>query len=199
MRDTRAAKRLRSGLLLAMLMLFQSPAMAATATTGPAIGDLPPQSLGRDRHGDPVDLGQYRGKVVVVTFWGAWCPPCRKELPVLNALQEGAGDQWLRVIAVNVDDPIRDYNAMLRQMRNYSLVLARDAGDGIAETYGVRAYPNLWIIDPQGRVASHHVGYSEGAVEGIVVEIQALLTAEMQRQQAAQSAPAAAPAPDPEA
>jgi len=83
---------------------------------------------------------------VVLTFWALWCGPCRRELPVLDALQKQAGDQWLRIIAVNVQDSVADYRAMMRQMRDFSLLQARDRSGRIAATYGVRAYPNLWII-----------------------------------------------------
>ena len=49
----------------------------------------------------------------------------------------------------------------------------------------MKAYPNLWMIDPQGKVASHHVGYGEDSLQALITEIKRLLTVEMQRQQAA--------------
>ncbi len=164
---------------------------AASAVAGnppapaPAVGEIPPAALGDDRHGDPVDIGAYRGKVVVVTFWASWCGYCRQELPALNQLQHQAGDQWLKIIAVNVEDTMRAYRPMLRQMHDYELVLSRDPHGTIAAGYGVKAYPNLWIIDPQGRVASHHLGYGAESLNEIIGEIKRLLTLEMQRQQAA--------------
>lgn len=173
---------------LMLCLLFAGQAVAATApATAPTVGDVPPALLGEDRHGDSVDLGALRGKVVVVTFWASWCGYCRQELPALNALQAQAGEQWLKIVAVNVEDSARDYRAMLRQMRDYQLVLSRDPHGEIAAGYGVTAYPNLWMIDPQGRVASHHVGYGPDSLQEIIDEIKRLLTAEMQRQQAART------------
>lgn len=161
-----------------------TPAMAGHPPA-PAVGDTPPTALGDDRHGDPVDISAYRGKVVVITFWASWCGYCRQELPALNDLQHQAGDQWLKIIAVNVEDSLRAYRPMLRQMHDYELVLSRDPHGTIAKGYGVEAYPNLWIIDPQGHVASHHMGYGAGSLNEIISEIKRLLTLEMQRQQAA--------------
>ena len=172
-------------LLSACLLLATCQAMAATpATAAPAIGETPPAALGKDGRNNPIDLSAYRGKVVIVTFWASWCGYCLKELPALNALQTQAGDQWLKIIAVNVMDDTADYRAMTRQMRDYTLVMTRDRDGAIAAGYGVKAYPNLWMIDPQGKVASHHVGYGEDSLQDLIAEIKRLLTAEMARQQA---------------
>lgn len=172
-----------AGLLCA---LAAPPVLAGDATVAvPAIGEVPPPVLGKDRHGDLVDITAYHGKVVVVTFWASWCGYCRQELPALNDLQHQAGDQWLKIIAVNVEDSMRQYRPMLRQMHDYELVLSRDPNGSIAAGYGVKAYPNLWMIDPQGHIASHHVGYGADSLNGIISEIKRLLTDEMHRQQAA--------------
>ena len=170
--------------LAGVLCALPTVAGAKTGTAAPTTGSVPPALLGKDRDGDVVDLGAYRGKVVVVTFWASWCGYCLKELPALNELQRQAGDQWLKIIAVNVKDDTAAYRAMLRQMHDYTLVMTRDRNGAIAEGYGVSAYPNLWMIDPQGRVASHHMGYGEGSMQAIIDEIKRLLTTEMQRQQA---------------
>lgn len=154
----------------------------------PAIGAEAPTALGEDGRNRAVDLATLRGKVVIVTFWASWCGYCRKELPALNDLQARAGDDFLRVVAVNVQDEPAAYRAMVRQMRGYSLLLARDRDGAVAASYGVHSYPNLWIIDPQGRIASHHVGYGEDSLETILDEIRRVMSEQIQRQ-SAQTAP----------
>lgn len=175
---------IRRWLLAVALLLCVQGGIAADA---PAIGDTPPPVLGKDREGDAVDLNALRGKVVIVTFWASWCGYCLKELPELNKLQTQAGDQWLKIIAVNVKDDTADYRAMMKQMRDYTLVMTRDRDGAIADSYGVKAYPNLWMIDPQGRIASHHVGYGEDSLASIIDQIKRLLHAELARQQAARA------------
>ena len=160
------------------------PAKAASA--GPKIGDVPPPLLGKDRKGDLVDLSQYRGKVVVVSFWASWCGPCRKELPGLDALQKHAGDKLLKVIAVNVEDSNDDYRMMMRQMKDFTITMTRDRDGKIAAGYDIRAYPNLWIIGLDGKVAANHRGYGEDSLDRIVDDINRVL-----REQAAQVQPAA--------
>lgn len=167
------------GVVLALCMALPA------AATGPKTGEVPPTLLGKDRDGTVVDLAQHRGKVVVVTFWASWCGPCRKELPGLDALQKHAGDKLLKVVAVNVEDSTEDYRAMLRQMKDYTIAMTRDRSGDIAEGYGVKSYPNLWIIDPQGKVAGHHVGYGEESLGRLVDEINRVIAAEQQRLKAA--------------
>lgn len=170
-----------------VLLLCQAMAWAGAR---PAIGEVPPSELGRDAGGAAVDLAQYRGKVVVVTFWAAWCGFCLKELPALNALQTHTGNQFLQVIAVNVRDGNSEYRSVARQMRDYKLLLTRDRTGAIAERYGVETYPNLWIIDPQGRVASRHTGYGEDSLDTILGEVRRVMLKELKRQRPAASAPA---------
>ena len=178
-------------LLLAGLCLAMDDSVAADLPPPPKAGEVPPQLLGKDRHGRIIDLADYRGKLTIVTFWASWCGPCRKELPGLDALQKHAGDKILKVIAVNVEDSAEDYRLMMRQMQDYTIALTRDRSGEIAEGYGVKAYPNLWIIDPQGKVAAHHVGYGEDSLEALVNQINQVIVAEQQRQKAAAAASAA--------
>lgn len=167
------------------LVLVSAWAMAATPGPAPAaapsLGEIPPQILGKDRNGDPVDLGQLRGKVVVVTFWASWCGFCRKELPALNAMQSATGPDYFRVVAVNVQDGNDEYRAIIRKMRDYTLTFTRDRSGDIARSYGVNSYPNLWILDPEGRVAARHIGYGEDSFKEIVDEISRVVQVEVDR------------------
>ncbi|MEF9978897.1 MAG: TlpA disulfide reductase family protein [Thermomonas sp.] len=176
------------GLGLAMpLMPVHAAEPAKAASAGPKIGDIPPALLGKDRKGDLVDLSQHRGKVVVVSFWASWCGPCRKELPGLDALQKHAGDRLLKVIAVNVEDSNDDYRLMMRQMKDFTITMTRDRDGKIAEGYDIRAYPNLWIIGLDGKIAANHRGYGEDSLDRIIDDINRVL-----REQSALAPPPAA-------
>jgi thiol-disulfide isomerase/thioredoxin len=181
-------------LALALSCLCAWSAQAA----GPAVGEAAPMALGKDRNGDAVDLSAYRGKIVVVTFWASWCVPCRHELPMLDDLQKQAGNDFLQVIAVNEDEDYKAYRAMLRQMKDFSLLLARDTGRAVFDQYDIRAYPNLWIIDPRGKVVAHEVGYGEGSFGEIVGRIREAMVREIEAQKAPGAAPASPPAVPPE-
>lgn len=154
------------------LLLWMVSGLAHAA--GPEVGQPAPAALGKARDGTPVSLEQFRGRIVVVTFWASWCTYCLKELPVLDSLQRHAED-LLQVVAVNVKDTPEDYRVMMRQMKGYRLLQARDSDGRIADRYAVTGYPSLWIIDREGRIAANHRGYGEDSLDGIIGEINALL------------------------
>ena len=56
-----------------------------------------------DVQGQTHRLTDYRGKVVIVDFWGTWCPPCRAEIPSFVRLQEEYGPQGLQIIGLSYE------------------------------------------------------------------------------------------------
>ncbi len=63
---------------------------------------LPPTPF-VDAAGQPLSLGAFRGKVVVLNLWATWCPPCRKEMPTLAKLQAAYAGKSVAVVAVSLD------------------------------------------------------------------------------------------------
>jgi thiol-disulfide isomerase/thioredoxin len=57
-----------------------------------------------ERGGGTLDLAQLKGKVVVVTFWASWCPPCRADEPSLRKLSRRFSRDSFQLVAVSVDD-----------------------------------------------------------------------------------------------
>jgi len=57
----------------------------------------------QDASGDPVRIGDFRGKVVVVNLWATWCAPCILEMPTLARLAEARKDRDVVVLAVSID------------------------------------------------------------------------------------------------
>ena len=86
--------------------------IAVLAASAVALGWWLAQSLQPERRPDfslpDLDggirhIGEWDGHVVVLNFWGSWCPPCLKEIPVFNALQADYGGSGLRFVGVAVD------------------------------------------------------------------------------------------------
>ncbi|SDY24966.1 Thiol-disulfide isomerase or thioredoxin [Lysobacter sp. yr284] len=147
---------------------------ARSASAAPALGDAAPEFLGLDRRGRPVKVSDYRGKPVVISFWAGWCAPCRRELPMLSTLQRSVGREHLQVIAVNLNEPQRDYDAFLRLNPGLDLDFIRDPGSA-ARYYGVRTVPNLFVVDRDGKLVQIHRGYSPEKIEQFVRELAPLL------------------------
>ena len=157
--------------LLAALLCF---VVVPCAQAKLPVGSVPPDVLGKSLDKDAITVSQFRGKVAIVTFWASWCGPCRRELPVLDALKQVAGDR-VEIVAVNVKDGTREYHAITRQLKGTKMIFTHDSRGDIADAYGVDAYPNLFVIDQSGKVARIHVGFSDESLEKIVAEINELL------------------------
>jgi peroxiredoxin len=69
------------------------------------IGETAPPLVVQDSAGHQFDLSAERGKVTIVNFWATWCPPCRAEIPALEAVFHRYHDQGLEMIGVSADRP----------------------------------------------------------------------------------------------
>jgi len=174
--------------LACLLLVMPVASVIAKDTASPTIGNLPPPLLGKDRAGNEVDLATLRGKVVIVTFWASWCPPCRKELPVLGHFQRVVGRDALEVVAINYKEPRREFTDLVRKNRDIDLTWVHDARGTVSDLYGVRSLPHMFMLDREGRVAHIHNGYSEQALPGIIEEVLDLLPEDVKSRPAANTA-----------
>lgn len=126
-------------------------------------GALAPDFRLADLNGRALNLSSYRGKVVLLDFWATWCVPCREETPHLVDLQNKYGSQGLQVIGVSMDDgpePVRDFYQHYKM--NYPVVMG-DARTG--ELFGgVLGLPIAFVIGPDGRITSKHIGSTDISV-----------------------------------
>ena len=114
--------------------------------------------------GSPFHLSGYQGKVVLLNFWGTWCPPCRQELPDLVALQEKYQSRGFTVIGMadNNDPGVNEdqYRTVLTRFTEensmrYPNVPIRE---GVKATYGIEAFPTTLLLDKKGTVVFAMVG-----------------------------------------
>ncbi len=170
------AKTLVAAASLAMTLHFGVTNALAAEAARLVPGDTPPPSLGTNLDGDDVGTGRYAGKVLVVTFWASWCAPCRKELPMLEGIQQAAGKDKVQVVAINIED--RDvYRKLARRLNSLTLSLNHDTGKKSSEAYGVHGIPHLVLIGRDGKVIAVHRGYSEESIDSIIAEINRALAA----------------------
>jgi thiol-disulfide isomerase/thioredoxin len=117
-----------------------------------AVGKLAPEIEGVDIHGKPLKLSDYKGKVVVLVFWGTWCGPCMAQVPHERELVERLKDQPFALLGVDCE-PDKDTarGVMARERMTWPNWFDGAAGTGpIANRYHVRGYPSVYVIDAIG-------------------------------------------------
>jgi thiol-disulfide isomerase/thioredoxin len=145
----------------------QGKGMAIVAGTPPA-----PALRLADADDKPVDLAQYRGRVVLVNFWATWCPPCRKEFPSLGRVRKLFKPTEFEVLAVNVgEDP--DTAFSFTGFTEFPVLFDRDSR--AMARWSVIGMPTTFLVDRQGRLALRAVGGREFDAPDIVATIQRLL------------------------
>jgi peroxiredoxin len=112
--------------------------------------------------GGTVNLSQLRGKPTVINFWATWCPPCRRELPALQAAFDRYGDQ-IGFVAVDVKES-RDQVAPFVRELGLTFPIAFDVDGSISNvTYKVRGIPTTVFVDSNGVIVARHVGPLTGS------------------------------------
>ena len=124
--------------------------------------------------GDPLDLAQLRGKVVLVDFWASWCEPCRHSFPWLNAMQAKYADRGLVVIGVNVDRERGDADRFLQAVPAQFRIVYDPAGT-LASRYDLPGMPVSYVIGPNGDVVGRHIGFRNAVRAEREAELQKLL------------------------
>ena len=115
-------------------------------------------------HGETVRLSDYRGKVVLVNFWGTWCEPCKEETPALAAVYRKLQDQGLVIIGVdlrNQERPGPDGDADVRAFtERYGVTypIALDAGGETARAFQIYPLPTSFVVDQNGMIRYVRVG-----------------------------------------
>lgn len=96
-------------------------------------------------------LADYAGQVVLVNIWATWCPPCREEMPSLEALHRRLGPRGLRIVAVSIDDPgTVDQIRAFRDALGLTFEILHDADGRIRRDYQTTGVPETFVIGPDG-------------------------------------------------
>jgi thiol-disulfide isomerase/thioredoxin len=133
---------------------------------------LPSFSL-NDRSGIPTPIATWAGKSLVLNFWATWCAPCRREIPLLQALQGELAAADVTIVGIAVDH--RDEVAAFAKQFNISyplLVGEQDALD-VAAAFGVKspAFPFTVFTDRRGEVVALYLGELHRPQAGLILGV----------------------------
>jgi len=145
----------------------------------PLVGKAAPAVVGTTTTEKPFALSDYRGKVVLLNFWGTWCPPCVGEIPDLVALQKKYEGRGFTIIglAENRDPRLTEaqYRAALQGYltKNGMTYPNVPIPEGAKQEYEIEGFPTTFLLDKNGVVVYSTLGAVDPA--GIAARIEKLL------------------------
>ncbi len=108
-----------------------------------------------DLHGKTWTLSQLRGKVVLVNFWATWCPPCRKEMPDLEALYNRFKGRGLVILAISDEDLDKVRPFITERKITYPVML--DPGRKVNELFQVEGIPKSFVYNREGKLVAQSI------------------------------------------
>ncbi len=125
-----------------------------------AIPERRPDIRLADRNGRLRSLSEWNGQNLVVNFWATWCAPCRREIPMLNALARDHRGRGLEVIGVAVDFREDVLKYLQATPVDYTVLIGEQDGVDAARAFGMETIglPFTAFIDGSGQIATIHVG-----------------------------------------
>lgn len=143
---------------LAALMIFISLFISGCRPSPPA-GRAPDFTL-PDQAGNQVSLRQLtQTRLVLVSFWASWCPPCRSKLPELERMHQELAGQGFTIVGISLDanpDDAREFLA--GQPVTFPILFDTDGSS--ARAFGVRGIPNSVLVGQDRTILFRSIGYS---------------------------------------
>jgi thiol-disulfide isomerase/thioredoxin len=140
------------------------------------VGGIAPEITGTDLDGKSLKLSDYRGKVVVVVFWGSWCGPCMAMVPNEKELWERHKDKPFALFGVNCGDTLEvaKKTATEKGIAWPSWYSGEETRGDIAIEYDVQQWPTVYVIDAKGviRFIDAREKELEKAVESLLAEMK---------------------------
>jgi len=129
-------------------------------------GDKVPDFTLQTLNGEKVSFSSLEGRGVVINFWATWCPPCRREMPLLDAVQKEYGPRGLSIVGVDLDESAA---AVRKYVESIGVTfpiwvdapLSQPGFDRTRELYdrfGGVGLPTTFFIYPNGTIRSVHIG-----------------------------------------
>jgi len=156
-----------AGLAVALLV-------AATAAAGCTGSPSAPDFVAQDLSGQAVRLSSHRGKVVFLNLWATWCPPCRSEMPAMEALAKQMSSEDFVILAVSEDDSSEPVRRFVEEMKITFPVLVDSTGE-VGRRYGITGYPETFVIDREGRRLARFIGPREWTDPALVRDLKTLV------------------------
>ncbi|OWJ91615.1 peroxiredoxin [Pseudomonas sp. A46] len=147
---------LRKPLGIALVVGFASWGLGQLTLQAFERGTRLPELVLRDRTGRPVALESHLGRPLVVNLWATWCPPCRREMPVLAEAQSAHPET--RFLFVNQGESAEEVQRFLESHGLSLDAVLLDSGARLGQQVGSMALPTTLFYDAEGRQVGSHLG-----------------------------------------
>lgn len=144
----------------------------AAPTRPAALASLPQPILDAENKatsGDPIKLGNYSGKVLLVNLWATWCGPCRSETPELVKLHKEYQSRGVEMIGLSTEDPEASAQMVSDFVREYKVDYQIGwAKREVAQTLmqGRTSIPQSFVIARDGRIVKRFIGFRADLTPG---------------------------------
>ena len=146
------------GLFFLYFVLFESKRPAPRLDYGPKVGEVAPDFQFPTLRGNSVKLSDYRGKVVFLNIWATWCPPCREEMPSMEALYQRLKGRDFEMLAVSIDRKGEEAVGPFVEKYGLTFPVLLDPDNKIYLLYKLTGIPETFIIDRDGVILFKMIG-----------------------------------------
>ncbi|MGA3157464.1 MAG: TlpA disulfide reductase family protein [Steroidobacteraceae bacterium] len=147
----------------ARVLVDRSAAPSSAPETSPEAAPVPelvPEIHMPDLQGKQRTLAEFAGQPRIINFWATWCGPCRREIPLLNALQHSHRQEKLQIIGIAVDFEKAVQEYVKKTHIDYPVLIGEDAGLDAAQKFGISdlVLPFSVFVDASNRVVAVKIG-----------------------------------------
>jgi len=104
-----------------------------------------------------INSDSYRGKYLLIDFWGTWCKPCIHELPILKEIYGNIDKSKFEIIGIVVSSPVETLRVTMDKFSITWPQVISDSNNPISNSYGVQSYPTTYLIDPNGIIITKNL------------------------------------------
>jgi thiol-disulfide isomerase/thioredoxin len=144
--------------ILAALLFLALPVFSANVAVGAPAPDVQARLLNGI---DNFQLSAHHGQVVIINFWATWCPPCRAEMPAIQAYYDKHKSEGLEILAISMDDS-RDLAEVKKIAQQYTFSIAMKSESNVTGLGRIWRMPTTFVVDRDGILRKNgHVGDAE--------------------------------------
>jgi len=139
-------------------VLRGAPAQSTLSAVPVQVNYAAPELTLTDLMGTPHSLADYRGQAVLVNLWATWCPPCKEEMPALQAFYNKYADKGFVIIAINDGEPAPDVKQFVQDYQLTFPVWLDPTSIATQQAFKTINLPSSFVIDREGTIRLMWVG-----------------------------------------